>query len=327
MGRLSHDPVIKKRGRKKGVPTPSEVELFERRQAAMSLMIAGASYADIVKANIGYSSVSHVSHDKEKILQTFDFHAPEDIITMDLARLNQMQMYLTAAMKAGELGMAIPNMLRVMQFRYDILGLSKEAIAEQRTNKANIQNNGIMVVQGSSETANDYLVGLMTAAGATRDEARKELETATAANLTAPQRVSGSQDQTAAERPAERLSGVSARTSKKPLKKIRVVRKSKVADDLVEGIARVGKEMERKERAKEVKPLPADVPVPREVLEGVILEKPIHRPAHNVYLGTGIPYQTPPRPLSQEEHARDIEKRNKGKETDRINTKTYREKI
>jgi hypothetical protein len=158
--------------RKSSQLTSKQVELHERRQVALSLRTAGASYQDIVNAKIGYRDVGHVSKDIRHILQNFVYETPEDVLVLDLARLDEMQKVLTAAFRTGDYGQA-GIILRIMQFRRETLGITPDVIANRRNDSQALVNNGIMVVQG---TASDFLDGMMQAAGASEKERSRELE-------------------------------------------------------------------------------------------------------------------------------------------------------
>lgn len=153
--------------------TAKQVALHERRQIAMSLRTAGASYQEIVNANIGYNSTAAVSQDIRKILHSFQYETPEDVLVLDLARLDEMQKIATAHMRSTDWATSMSMLLRIMQFRRETLGITPEVISQRRNESQNLVNNGIMVVQG---TASDFLDGMMQAAGATEKERKLELE-------------------------------------------------------------------------------------------------------------------------------------------------------
>jgi len=155
------------------VETKNEKALSERRAKALNLRMAGASYMDIVKAGIGYSSVSHVSHDMRSIVAEFQYEQPEDVLVLDLARLDELQKYLTFAFRSGDYHYA-SLIMQVMKFRRETLGITPELIEQRRAEKTQIQNNGIMVIQGA--TTGDYLESMMRAAGASPEEAQAQRE-------------------------------------------------------------------------------------------------------------------------------------------------------
>lgn len=172
----SHDPQYKRK--KVARRTVDKVRLHERRQMALSLRMAGASYSEIVKAKIGYNNVQMVSHDMRKTLEAFTYETPEDVLVLDLARIDEIQKILTAALRTGDLGQAGPIM-RCMQFRRETLGITPEVIGERRQNAQQVTNNGIMVVQG---TTGDYIAAMAAASGADPKEVRRELEQVSKSN-------------------------------------------------------------------------------------------------------------------------------------------------
>lgn len=153
--------------------TAKQVERHERRQVALGLRMAGASYQDIVNANIGYNSTAHVSQDIRKVLASFTYETPEDVLVLDLARIDEMQKIATSHMRSTDWSTAMSMILRLMQFRRETLGITPDVIANRRNDSQALVNNGIMVVQG---TASDFLDGMMQAAGASEKERSRELE-------------------------------------------------------------------------------------------------------------------------------------------------------
>lgn len=146
----------------------------QRRQDALRLRMAGASYMDIVKAGIGYKSTGHVSNDLNRALDDFQntYETPASVVVLDLARLDDIQRRLTLAFHTGDLSQA-GMLLRVMQFRREVLGINAETAINDRNNQNALVNNGVMVIQGSAE---DYLKTMMQAAGASPERQRLELE-------------------------------------------------------------------------------------------------------------------------------------------------------
>jgi hypothetical protein len=176
-----HLPRKLKRGRSKGTGSITErmQQQHIRRRKALDLRTAGASYQQIVDANIGYRDVGHVSHDMGKILAEFQYETPEDVLVLDLARLDEMQRIVTFELRKGDMSCA-NTLLRIMQFRRDTLGMTPQVIEERRkTAQVGIHNNGIMVVQGTSQ---DYIEAMMKAAGVPENERRKEIERIASSN-------------------------------------------------------------------------------------------------------------------------------------------------
>ena len=278
---------------RKTAETLRQQEIHERRVKAMSLKVAGASNVEIARANIGYSSGQLVGQDMKNILATWDYHAPEEMVTLDLARLDELQKIYTHAVRTGNLQWG-SMILRIMQFRRETLGYTPETIAELRRDKNQIQNNGIMVVQGTG-TASDYLIGMMQAAGATEKEARAELEKVSDSNKPSSE-------------PIEVLEVVKP---KRKSKRFKVVRKSKGdGESLAERLEDFDRTMTHSEASTQTKPLATDeqlldidVPAPG---RDKTIQIPIKPDIANVELHTGIAYKVPPRPLSESEHARKV---------------------
>jgi hypothetical protein len=153
-------------------------QIHQRRQKALELRVAGASLQDIVNVGIGYNNVQNVSHDLKKVYEQFMVHQPEDLILLDLARLDLMQKICTTALMQGNTA-EVRNLLAIMDYRRKSLGITEESILERKLETTNLVNNGIMVVQG---TQGDYLQGIMQAAGASPEEIRQELERVSSSN-------------------------------------------------------------------------------------------------------------------------------------------------
>lgn len=171
----------RQQGRKDKVPTVRQQAIAQRRKLALELRTAGASYQMIVDAGIGYGSTAHVSLDMKKILQAFEYETPEDVIILDLARLDELQRIATLEYRRDHQATDANLVLRIMQFRRETLGLTPEAIEAQRREAQQGKSHGIMVVQGSPQ---DYLEAMMTAAGASPAERKKELEKIASSNRT-----------------------------------------------------------------------------------------------------------------------------------------------
>ena len=169
--------------RKKRVSTDPDVVRRREQRAkrindAFQLRMAGASYNDIVKAKIGYNNPQHVGNDIRRHLQHFVYETPEDLVSLDLARVDDIHRRVYAAFVAGKTEQA-GMLLRIIQFRREILGVTAEQAIAARENSNQLVNNGIMVVQGSAE---DYLRSMMQAAGASPEQQRTELDRIAASN-------------------------------------------------------------------------------------------------------------------------------------------------
>lgn len=151
--------------------TRLQVERQQRRQRALELRMAGASYQQIVQANIGYNSVGHVGSDMKNILESVRLESPENLILLDLARLDDLQQVLTLHFHRGDVGLS-SAIMQVMKFRHSLLGIDEESIRQRNLERTQVTNNGIMVVQGNTR---DYLASMMEAAGLSPEQQDKEL--------------------------------------------------------------------------------------------------------------------------------------------------------
>lgn len=164
-------PVSQRKNRQVSILAKQKA-IAERRQLLLSLRQAGASYSEIVRAGIGYKSVGHVADDMKKVLAKFQYETPEDVLVLDLARLDEMQKLATAAMRSGDKAI-MGTIMQIMRFRRETLGITSEQIADRALSKTQVQNNGIMVIQGTS--TGDYVAAMAQAVGANPDEVKKEL--------------------------------------------------------------------------------------------------------------------------------------------------------
>lgn len=207
--RLSADPDVVRR----------RLQREQRRADAMQLRMAGASYMDIVKANIGYKTPAHVGQDIRRALDDFrdSYEEPASLLALDLARIDDIHRRVYVAFHAGDISQA-GMLLRIIAFRREVLGHTPETIKNAMENPNALVNNGIMVVQGSAE---DYLKTMMQAAGASPEQQRAELDRIAASN-----RASGRTAHTEAIMDAEVVDDGSESTSAvRPKKKLRKLRR------------------------------------------------------------------------------------------------------
>lgn len=285
----------------------------KRIQEAYQLRVAGASYQDIVNAGIGYNNVQAVGNDIRKALQDFVYETPEDVLVLDLGRLDAMQRKLSMAFFTGDLAQA-GMILRVMQFRRETLGITPEVIAQRSTESKALVNNGIMVVQGSAE---DYLKSMMQAAGATPEQQQQELERVAASNR-APGRIAPTEAETEIL-DAEVVEEPVQETARKKLRKPRKLKKS-VEHTPVEKILQLDDELDTEELERRLieveqndsplEKLPSlqlsdpllsidfpDEKVPRK--KRLRIKVKVDDP--NISSSPGIPYKSPPRKPTREE--------------------------
>lgn len=93
----------------------------ERQRQALELRKAGNSYAEIATA-LGYGSKSAAYGAVTSLLKRLDREVGEEVLTLELARLDTMQRTLAPKVLAGS-EMAIVTTLRIMERRAKLLGL------------------------------------------------------------------------------------------------------------------------------------------------------------------------------------------------------------
>lgn len=148
--------------------TAKAIQAAERRAQALELRKAGATYQEIANA-LGYKSPSGAEAAVKRAIDLLGMEAAKDVVLMDLARLDEFQKRCTAELRSkGDLSQ-IDRIMRIMTMRHNLLGITsdsyREAVAKQSGNS--ITNNGVMIVQGTTER--DYVAGLMRTVGVDPD--------------------------------------------------------------------------------------------------------------------------------------------------------------
>ena len=310
---------------RKIVSTHSDVEslsnrtkIRQRRELLLSLRQAGASYSEIVRAKIGYNNTNAVARDMKIVLERFKYETPEDVLVLDLARLDELQKLLTAAFRSGDLGQAGPIM-RVMQFRRETLGITQEQIAERQLSKTQIANNGIMVIQGSS--TGDYVAAMAAAAGVSAQDVKTELERISASN-----RVSDIPDADI----VETADHSEQNTTVSGTRKVKLTKSFQKR--LLESAARFDDRDTQNEVLPLVDPSTALLSVDMVPADPPTYDVPIKDYDHNVSPHSGISYKAAPKKVTSEESKNLIRrnlkvKNNAPKNVDQLEKNTISEQI
>lgn len=158
--------IAKKRGPKITPEQKAEREL--KKSQALELRMAGTPYADIARA-LGLTDKSHAKKLCDSALASVQIDAAKEVVAMDLARLDEFQMRCTHALRQnGDLGQ-IDRILRIMDWRYRLLGVNDETVRALQSEhgiatQTNIKNQ-VMVVQAAPETSHDFIAKMMKAVG------------------------------------------------------------------------------------------------------------------------------------------------------------------
>lgn len=156
------------RGKKK-------VELQERRVKqlkALELRQSGATYQMICDA-LQLSSPSHAKKYVDRALDRLEIEAAKDVVRMDLSRLDEFQMRCTHALRQNGDLHQIDRILRIMEFRYRLLGVNDETVRQLQADHGigtttNIKN-VLMNVTAAPETQEEFVGKMMRAVGVDPD--------------------------------------------------------------------------------------------------------------------------------------------------------------
>jgi hypothetical protein len=107
--------------------TPRRITAAERRRQALELKKGGATY-DVIARTVGYRSASGAHQAVAEALKQIRGEHVDEVRTIELARLEQMQMALWPAIAAtttplAERVKAIDSVLRIMARRAAMLGI------------------------------------------------------------------------------------------------------------------------------------------------------------------------------------------------------------
>lgn len=157
--------------------TPEEIRAaHERQEQALELRMSGATYNQIANA-LGYAAPASAKAAVDAIISRTEREAATEVVALDLARLDEYQMRCTHALRQnGDLGQ-IDRLMRIMEMRYRLLGVSDETIKllqEQhgiRTGSSGTTVNGnvVMHVHAAPETEDEFIRKMMEAVGANPD--------------------------------------------------------------------------------------------------------------------------------------------------------------
>ena len=161
--------------RKKKLPAPrtqkQKANLAERRAKqlkALELRQSGATYQMIADA-LGLYDASQAKKYVDRALDRLEIEAAKDVVRMDLSRLDEFQMRCTHALRQnGDLGQ-IDRIMRIMEMRYRLLGVSDETVRQLQADHGigsttNIKN-VVMNVTAAPETQEEFVAKMMRAVG------------------------------------------------------------------------------------------------------------------------------------------------------------------
>ena len=180
-----------KRSKIPATVTRRTVAVHEKQARAAELRAAGVPFHKIAD-ELGYASPSGAKNAVVAFLNRQEIELAENVVMMDLVRLDEYQMRATAALRAGDLKQ-IPILIQIMNQKYALARISPRTVEkiQQRfgisqddilsaQGGGGLTNNGVMVIGGSES---DFVRSLMIATGNNPDDPKvqeqvKQIETA-----------------------------------------------------------------------------------------------------------------------------------------------------
>lgn len=146
----------------------------ERQEQALELRKAGATYREIAAA-LGYANESGAKKACDAVMKRTVFDLAEDIVTLDLQRLDEFQKRCMAQLRTKNDLSQIDRLLRIMERRYMLAGVAPETVKKIQEayglDGAVINNAGVMVVQVGHNSEQDFVKKMMQASGIDLDSA------------------------------------------------------------------------------------------------------------------------------------------------------------
>ena len=138
-----------------------------RARLAIKLRIAGATWEQ-VSDKLGYASASSAYNSVKKHIQRlydFDEDFVGEVVQLDLARLDAMQLVLwEKATRHGDV-QAVDRILRVMEMRHKLLGVGQRG---GNTTNINVEGETPQVLVISGDTEDEYVARLKELRGETQ---------------------------------------------------------------------------------------------------------------------------------------------------------------
>lgn len=134
---------------------PSTLPKGHRAQMAFELRKTGASY-ELIAEKLGYANAKSAESSIRRVLNSrYDADDVEQVVKMELERLDALQLIAWRRAKEGDLS-ALDRILKIMERRAKYLGLDvKEQVSE-----GNVTNNTAIFIGGSEE---EYVAQLKAA--------------------------------------------------------------------------------------------------------------------------------------------------------------------
>lgn len=182
--KVKRQSVVVKKRRLSAEQKAKRAEREEKQMQALELRSSGATYQQIANA-LGLTYPATAKRYVDRAMDRLIIEAGKDVIRLDLARLDEMQMRATHALRQnGDLGQ-IDRLMRIMEFRYRLLGVDNETVRAMQqevlgttANTVVNNKNQVMNIHIAPETEQEFIAKMMRSVGVDPDspEAQKYLE-------------------------------------------------------------------------------------------------------------------------------------------------------
>lgn len=150
----------------------------ERQEQALSLRTTGITYKEIATA-LGYANASSAKNAVDAAIWRTEKEAATEVVALDLARLDEFTMRCMHALRANGDLHQIDRMMRIMEMRYRLLGITDETVRMLQAEHGIVRttNNMVMNIHAAPETEKEFIRKMMLAVGTNPDskEAKKLL--------------------------------------------------------------------------------------------------------------------------------------------------------
>jgi hypothetical protein len=169
--RKKNDPLdkYKAQARRKRILANKEKtrQVRERQEQALELRMQGITYKDIASA-LGFANPSSAKSAVDACIWNAEKDAAKEVVALDLARLDEFQMRCMHALRQNGDLHQIDRMMRIMEMRYRLLGITDETVRSLQQDHGIVinQKNMVMNVHAAPETEKDFIAKMMRAVGA-----------------------------------------------------------------------------------------------------------------------------------------------------------------
>lgn len=141
-------------------------EIHAKQQQALQMRMTGMTYMEIARA-LGYANPSSAKAAVDGAIWRAEKDAAKEVVALDLARLDEYQMRCTHALRTNGDLHQIDRLMRIMEMRYRLLGITDETVRQLQSEHGITINNKNMVmnIHAAPETEDEFIKKMMRAVG------------------------------------------------------------------------------------------------------------------------------------------------------------------